>query len=80
VIIDAKTGKKDPTALDANVFGVGAGDEVWYNAGDGNYYATGSGSPMRPLPASAQGATPLGVVDAKDQSVLQLVTTFNVPQ
>jgi hypothetical protein len=80
VIIDAKTGKKDPTALDANVFGVGAGDEVWYNAGDGNYYATGSGSPMRPLPAAtAQGTTPLGVVDARDQSVLQLVATFNVP-
>ena len=80
VIIDAKTGKKDPTALDSNVFGVGAGDEVWYNAGDGNYYATGSGSPMRPLPAAtAQGTTPLGVVDARDQSVLQLVATFNVP-
>jgi len=80
VIVDAKTGKKDPTALDANVFGVGAGDEVWYNKGDGNYYATGSGSPLRPLPAAtAQGATPLGVVDAKDQRVLQLVATFNVP-
>jgi hypothetical protein len=80
VIIDAKTGKKDPTALDSNVFGVGAGDEVWYNAGDGNYYATGSGSPMRPLPSTtAQGTTPLGVVDARDQRVLQLVATFNVP-
>jgi hypothetical protein len=32
VIIDAKTGKKD-----ADVFGVGAGDEVWFNHGDGNY-------------------------------------------
>ena len=45
VIIDAKTGK-----IDATVFGVGAGDEVWFNSGDGNYYATGSGSPQRPLP------------------------------
>jgi len=80
VIIDAKTGKKDPSVLDANVYGVGAGDEVWFNAGDGNYYATGSGSPLRPTPAAAaQGSTPLGVVDAKDQKVLQLVTTFNVP-
>jgi hypothetical protein len=92
VIIDAKTGKKDPTVLDANVFGVGAGDEVWFNPGDGNYYATGSGSPFGPrdiTPAptppattvtlTAQGSTPLGVVDAKDQKVLQLVTTFNVP-
>lgn len=75
VIIDAKTGKKD-----ADVFGVGAGDEVWFNHGDGNYYATGSGSPLRPLPsATAQGATPLGVVDSRDQSVLQLLTTYNVP-
>jgi hypothetical protein len=88
VIIDAKTGKKDPSVLDANVFGVGAGDEVWFNKGDGNYYATGSGSPFRPidvvpsppLPAlTAQGSTPLGVVDAKDQKILQQVTTFNVP-
>ena len=69
-----------PGALDANVLGVGAGDEVWYNSGDNNYYATGSGSPFRPLPAAtAQGSTPLGVVDAKDQTVLQLLTTFNVP-
>jgi hypothetical protein len=75
VIVDAKTG-----AIDAHVYGVGAGDEVWFNAGDGNYYATGSGSPFRPTPASAaQGSTPLGVVDARDQTVLQLVTTFNVP-
>jgi hypothetical protein len=90
VIIDARTGKKDPNVLDADVFGVGAGDEVWYNSGDGNYYATGSGSPFRAIdtffvpPATkinqtAQGSTPLGVVDAKDQKILQQVTTFNVP-
>ena len=75
VIIDAKDG-----SLDTNVLGVGAGDEVWFNKGDGNYYATGSGSPFRPLPAAtAKGATPLGVVDAKDQKVLQQLTTYNVP-
>jgi hypothetical protein len=75
VIIDAKTGK-----IDATVFGVGAGDEVWFNSGDGNYYATGSGSPERPLPAAtAKGATPAGVVDAKDQKLLQLFPTYNVP-
>jgi hypothetical protein len=80
VIIDAKTGKKDPSVLDANVYGVGAGDEVWFNKGDGNYYATGSGSPFRPFPAAtAKGATPLGVVDAKDQKILQQLTTYNVP-
>jgi hypothetical protein len=75
VIIDAKTGK-----IDATVFGVGAGDEVWYNPGDGNYYATGSGSPQRPLPAAtAKGSTPAGVVDARDQKLLQLFPTYNVP-
>jgi hypothetical protein len=74
VIIDAKTG-----SIDANVFSVGAGDEVWFNAGDGNYYATGSGSPQRPFPATARGTTSLGVVDARHQSVLQLVPTYNVP-
>jgi hypothetical protein len=83
VIIDAKTGN-----IDAVVFGVGAGDEVWFNRGDGNYYATGSGSPQRPLevpqptpPAvnNAKGSTPAGVVDAKDQRLLGLFPTYNVP-
>jgi hypothetical protein len=75
VIIDANTG-----IIAADVPGVGAGDEVWFNAGNGNYYATGSGSPQRALPAAtAQGSTPAGVVDAKDGSLLQLFPTFNVP-
>src|SRR5215813_3443029 len=74
VILNVKTGAT------TDVLGVGAGDEVWFNAGDGKYYATGSGSPFRPLPAAtAQGSTPLGVVDAKDKKVLQQVPTFNVP-
>ncbi len=73
--MDAKTGN-----IDATVFGVGAGDEVWFNRGDGNFYATGSGSPQRPLPAAtAQGSTPAGVVDSKDQRLLQLFPTYNVP-
>jgi len=78
VIIDANTG-----AIDAHVYGVGAGDEVWFNSGDGNYYVTGSGSPFRPIDtggaSDAKGATPLGVVDASDGKILQLVTTYNVP-
>ncbi len=74
VILDVKTGGT------TDVRGVGAGDEVWFNSGDGNYYATGSGSPLRPTPASAaQGATPLGVIDAEDRNLIQLVPTFNVP-
>jgi len=75
VIIDAKTGH-----IDATVLGIGAGDEVWFNSGDGNYYATGSGSPQRPLPAAtAKGSTPAGVVDAKDGRLVQLFPTYNVP-
>jgi hypothetical protein len=64
VIIELKSGH-----IDATVFGAGAGDEVWYNSGDNNYYATGSGSRLRPLPASsAMGSTPLAVIDAKDRA------------
>jgi len=74
VILDVETGRT------TDVLGVGAGDEVWFNSGDGNYYATGSGSPLRPtLSAAAQGATVLGVIDAEDQTLIQLVPTFNVP-
>jgi hypothetical protein len=73
-ILHTKTG-----ILDETVFGAGAGDEVWFNWGDGKYYVTGSGSPYRPLPASAQGSTPLGVIDADEETLDQLVPTFNVP-
>jgi len=74
VILNVNTGgTKD-------VLGVGAGDEVWFNKGDGNYYATGSGSPFRPLPAAtAKGATPLGVIDAESGKLIQSVPTYNVP-
>jgi hypothetical protein len=75
VILDANTG-----IITATVFGVGAGDQVWFNQGDGHYYATGSGSPLRPtLSPTAQGASVLGVIDASSRSLDQLVPTFNVP-
>ena len=82
VILNVKTGST------TDLLGVGAGDEVWFNSGDGNYYATGSGSPFRPIdvvpspplpPQTAQGSTPLGVIDAADRNLIQLVPTFNVP-
>ena len=77
VILNVKTGDVD------TIGGVGVGDEVWFNPGDNNYYTASSGSPLRALdqsgPADAQGAAILGVIDAKDESVLQLVPTFNVP-
>jgi hypothetical protein len=65
------------------VVGVGAGDEIWFNSGDGNYYTASSGSPLRPLDqsgaADAQGAAVLGVIDAEDENLIQQVPTFNVP-
>jgi hypothetical protein len=74
VILNIETGET------SDVPGVGAGDEVTFNPGDGRYYATGSGSPLRPLPAAtAKGSTPLGVIDAKKRQLLQLVPTYNVP-
>ena len=74
VILDIETGRT------TDVPGAGAGDEIWYNAGDNHYYATGSGSPLRPTPATAaQGASVLAVIDARAQNLLQLVPTFNVP-
>ena len=90
VIIDAKTG-----AVDKILPGVGAGDEVWFNKGDGHYYTASSGSPFAPnaiTPARppvgtassapvnvSQGAAVLGVIDAEKQKLLQLVPTLNVP-
>jgi hypothetical protein len=80
VILDARTGH-----IDTIVPGVGAGDEAWFNPGDGNYYTASSASPLRPTevisgpPLTAQGAAVLGVIDARDQVLTQLVPTFNVP-
>ena len=80
VILNVKTGDID------QVGGVGVGDEVYYNPGDNNYYTASSTSPLRPLSVGAlpnstdaQGAAILGVIDAGDEQVLQLVPTFNVP-
>jgi hypothetical protein len=80
VILDARTG-----AIDKVIPGVGAGDEAWFNKGDGNYYTAASASPLRPTevigatPLTAQGAAILGVIDAREQTLKQLVPTFNVP-
>jgi hypothetical protein len=75
VILSLKTG-----SIRDHVFGAGAGDEVWYNSGDNNYYATGSGSPYRPLPAAtAFGTTPMAVIDAETGDIVQTLATYNTP-
>jgi hypothetical protein len=90
VILDAKTGQ-----IDTNIVGAGAGDEVWFNEGDGHYYTASSGSPLAPnaiTPArppvgtataaptlTAQGAAILAVIDASSKTLDQLVPTLNVP-
>jgi hypothetical protein len=86
VILNVRTGVVEP------VPGVGVGDEVYFNPGDGNYYTASSTSPLRPFdlsgPPDAQGAAILGVIDAvgnlavgvpESARVIQLVPTFNVP-
>jgi hypothetical protein len=82
VILNVRTGEQ------VRVGGVGAGDEVWFNTEDQNYYTASSGSPLRPLDITpsppvptltAQGAAVLGVIEAVHGQLLQLVPTFNVP-
>ena len=79
VILNVSTGKQTTVPF------AGVGDQVWFNSGDGNYYTASSGSPLAPRdvnptpPAAPQGAAVLGVIDAEDQNLLQLVPTFNVP-
>jgi len=63
VIMDAKTG-----AIDKAVAGVSGSDEVWFNSGDGRYYLAARGQPGGPV---------LGVIDAKRQSLVQVVPTIN---
>lgn len=63
-IIDAKTG-----SVDKNVEGVSGNDEVWFNPGDGRYYLAARNQPGGPA---------LGVIDAKSQTLIQLVPTLNV--
>jgi hypothetical protein len=77
VILNLKTGDVDRVA------GVGGSDEVWFNKGDGNYYTGSSRTPLSAVTAGgatvlASSAAVLGVIDAKDEELLQLVPTYNV--
>jgi hypothetical protein len=49
------------------VFGVGGGDEVWFNSGDGNYYVTAGNNPIGPT---------FGVVNSSTNTLTQLVPTL----
>ena len=50
-----------------SVPGVGGGDEVWYNSGDGNYYVTAGNDPVGPV---------FGVVASVANTLNQLVPTL----
>jgi hypothetical protein len=63
VILDARNG-----SIDRVVAGVGGSDEVWFNSGDGRYYTASRNNPTGPV---------LGVIDAKRQSLVQIVPTVN---
>ena len=63
VILDARNG-----SIDRVVAGVGGSDEVWFNSGDGRYYTASRANPTGPV---------LGVIDARGQSLVQIVPTVN---
>jgi hypothetical protein len=50
------------------VTGVSGSDEVWFNSGDGRYYLAARNQPNAPV---------LGVIDAKSQTLVQVVPTIN---
>jgi hypothetical protein len=71
------------------VQGVGSSDEVWFNPGDNHFYTGSQNTPYSPHPVAAgstgalsttdEGAGLLGVIDARSQSLDQLVPTLDVP-
>ena len=63
VILNVKSGAIESVA------GVGGSDEVWFNSGDGNYYTASRNDPVGPV---------LGVIGAEDETLVQIVPTFNV--
>ena len=54
-----------------DVFGVGGSDEVWFNPGDGRYYTASRNNPQAPA---------LGVIDAEDRTLVQVVPTVAPPK
>jgi len=64
VIMDTRNG-----SIDRVVAGVGGSDEVWFNEGDGRWYTASRNNPGGPV---------LGVIDAEDQTLVQVVPTVNV--
>jgi len=50
-----------------SAFGVGGGDEAWFNSGDGNYYVTAANNPIGPT---------LGVVNSSTNTLIQLIPTL----
>ncbi len=64
VIMDARNG-----SIDKIVTGVSGSDEVWFNPGDGRYYLAARNQPGGPV---------LGVIDAENRTLVQVVPTLNV--
>src|SRR5712692_1706530 len=63
IVMDARTG-----SIERVVKGVGGSDEVWFNEGDGRYYTASRNNSCGPV---------LGVIDADDQGLVQVVPTVN---
>ena len=78
----------DIYGITRSVPGIGSSDEVWYNSGDNHWYTGSQNTPYSPHPvasssgalsATDQGAGLLGAVDGTNQSLDQVVPTFDVP-
>ena len=65
LIVDAKSGATVKT-----VAGISGSDEVWFNPGDERYYLAANAAAMGPV---------LGVIDAENQTLTQLVPTSSSP-
>jgi hypothetical protein len=65
LIVDAKSG-----AIVRTVAGISGSDEVWFNPGDERYYLAANADAVGPV---------LGVIDAENQTLTQLVPTSSKP-
>ena len=67
VICNPSRGCTPSNGSQVAVYGVGGGDEVWFNPGDGNYYVTASNNPLGPS---------LGVIKSVSNNLTQILPTL----
>jgi hypothetical protein len=65
IILDARTGR-----VEREIIGVGGSDEVTFDPGEQRYFTASRDNPLGPV---------LGVIDARNRVLDQIVPTFNTP-